>query len=475
MTKPIVSSLLHCRVGATVLALLASTTAFADSYPKVAAGWGPELGGGFMASRWAEDWSGIDNSHTEPPLKDIPIGNKANLTLSAEARIRYVTARNARLQPSNDFAQGQLRGILGADLQITPNLRVYGELGTGQVDDDRGTATANFQNSLSLQQLFIDVRRQSGQFLIGMMAGRQEFADGPRQLISLSDGPNLHRTWNGVRIYAHSPRYRFGAFDLRATRLGRDGFDEAVASSERLRGINTSFIVASNDAQSAYLDTFWIHSETPTLRLGGMAAPDNRDTFGLRFWGRRGKLRFDWTVARQAGHSINDRPIDAWGLFAVQSLALSESRWKTRLTSHIDISTGGGAYTAGEIRDFNPLYASSSYLGESQLLGLTNLFLFAPGISITPSPKTALSIEVGYARRLDEADAAYGAGMRPYAGTERVAGRHIGNLARLNAAWTPTPSVTVNLNLEYLEPGRVLRDANLPSGTHVYLGASYHY
>jgi len=114
-------------------------------------------------------------------------------------------------------------------------------------------------------------------------------------------------------------------------------------------------------------------------------------------------------------------------------------------------------------------------VGESQLLGLTNLLLFAPGISITPCAATTLSIEYGYARRIDTADAAYAAGMRPHAGTEHVAGRHIGNLARLNGEWVPTPSVTVNFNLEYLDPGRVLRTANLPSATHLYLGITYRY
>ncbi|MGV8932844.1 MAG: alginate export family protein [Luteimonas sp.] len=501
MKKPIVLFLQRHRFAAAACALLASTSAFAtdhfpnashtrcagttdagtttptpaDPYPLMAAGWGPELGAGFMVSRWAEDWSGMDAAGVGTPLKTILLGNRSSLTLSTEARIRYVAARNVRLQPSYDLAQGQLRAILGADLHVSPYLRVYGELGSGQVNDDRDIATANFQNAMSLQQLFVDVRGHTGRFLVGVMAGRQEFTDGPRQLISLSDGPNLHRTWNGVRLYAHGSRYRFGAFDFRATRLGRNGFDEGTSHGERLRGVNASFIVTPGEGPNTYLDPFWIHSDTPLLRLGGIAGLDNRDTVGTRLWGRRGKLRFDWTFARQSGDSVNKRRIDAWGLFAVQSLALSESGWKPRLTSHLDMATGGGAYATGEIRDFNPLYASSNYLGESQFLGLTNLLLFAPGISITPSARTTLSLEYGYARRMDTSDAAYGAGMRPYAGTEHVSGRHIGNLSRLNVAWAPRASVSVNFNLEYLDPGRVLKSAHLPSGAHAYLGATYRY
>src|SRR5690606_3178054 len=102
----------------------------------------------------------------------------------------------------------QFRGIVGADLRLDPHLRFYGELGTGRVDRDRNATGANFRNTASVQQLFAEVRGDIGGLLAGAMLGRQEFADGPRQLLSLGDGPNLHRSWNGVRLYAHAARYR---------------------------------------------------------------------------------------------------------------------------------------------------------------------------------------------------------------------------------------------------------------------------
>ncbi|WP_040672702.1 alginate export family protein [Rhodanobacter spathiphylli] len=127
-------------------------------------------------------------------------GNASMLTFHAEARYRYVATDNSRLISGNDMRQDQFRGIVGADLHLTPQLRFHGELGTGQVDRDRGAAAANLQNRISLQQLIADVRQTTGTTLLGALLGRQEFADGPRQLISISDGPNLHRSWNGVRL-----------------------------------------------------------------------------------------------------------------------------------------------------------------------------------------------------------------------------------------------------------------------------------
>lgn len=446
----------------------------ADPYPRVAAGWGPEAGPGLMVSRWAEDWTGLRAAGKAPPLKAVPLGHDASLTLSAEARLRYDRFDNGQLIRGNDHQQGHFRGVLGTDLRFASHLRLYGELGTGQVASRRHTATANFQNDASLQQLFLDVRGHLGPTLVGAMIGRQEFADGPRQLVSVSDGPNLHRTWNGPRLYAHGRRLRLGAFDLRVTRLGQGLFDETVNHAERLKGINASLVVSSNGSASLYLDPFWMQSENPSFRSGGRVGHDRRDTYGARLWGRQGALRFDWTLVRQTGESLG-RDIDAWGLFAVQSLALWDKDWKPRLTAHVDVATGGGAHGSGTSKGFHPLYASSGYLGEGQFLSLSNLLLVAPGMSVAPTAATTLSVEYGFARRLRENDAAYAGGLRAYAGTQNVSGHEIGGLLRVVWTWSGTKHLTLSLNYEHLAAGDVLRHAGLPSGSYGYTGATFRY
>lgn len=445
-----------------------------DPYPLNAAGWGPEVGNGLLVSRWAEDWTGMRDAGQAPPLKAIPLGDEASLTLSTEARLRYDSFNNGQLIRGNDYSQGLFRGVLGADLRFNPNVRIYSEVATGQVKGRRDVASANFQNDASLQQLFVDTRGYVGTTLVGAMLGRQEFSDGPRQLISLSDGPNIHRTWNGVRLYAHGQRVRLGAYELRSTLLEGGSFDEEVNSAERLRGVNASFIVTPGNGPNTYFDPFWIHSENPNFKSGGHLGLDDRDTFGGRLWGRKGDLRFDWTLAHQSGNSMS-RDIDAWGLFTVHSLTLSNQGWKPRLTAHIDIASGGGAYGTGTLKGFNQLYASSNYLGEGQFLSLSNLLMVAPGVAISPTAKTNLSMEYGFARRLNENDAAYAGGMRAYAGTQKVPGHDIGNLLRIVDTWSVSEQLTLFFNYEHLIAGDVLKRADIPSGSYGYVGATYRY
>lgn len=446
----------------------------ADPYPLNAAGWGPEAGNGLLVSRWAEDWSGMRKANHAPPFKAMPVGEEASLTLSSEMRLRYDTYESGQLTSGNDYQQTQFRGVVGADLRLDQHLRVYGEIATGQVEGRRDEATANFQNDASLQQLFVDVRHYFGSTLAGAMVGRQEYADGPRQLISLSDGPNIHRTWNGVRAYVHKQYFRVGLFDLRATQQQQGTFDEEINNAERIQGINTSLIFAPDDGPNTYWDSFWIRSEKPNFRSGGQVGLDERETVGSRLWGRKGGLRFDLTLAHQTG-DYNDRNIEAWGLFAVNSFEFSSAAWKPKLTTHIDIASGGGAYGNGTLRAFNPLYASSNYLGEGQALSLSNLLMIAPGFSIAPTKQINLSIEYGFARRLVEDDAVYAGGMRAYTNTQNMPGYEIGGLLRVTGSWSANKYLTLSLNYEHLDAGDLLKRAHFPSGSYGYLGATFRY
>ena len=252
-------------------------------------------------------------------------------------------------------------------------------------------------------------------------------------------------------------------------------FDEEINHAERLQGLTASLIVSPGPkGPNIYLDPFWIHSENPTFRSGGRTGLDDRDTYGARLWGRRGDLTFDSTLARQTGQYIN-RDIGAWGLFAVQSLTLSDKGWKPRLGAHIDVASGGGAYGSGTLKGFNQLYASSNYLGEGLFLSTSNLLLIAPGISASPTPTTILSIEYGFARRLKEDDAAYAGQMRAYAGTQNVPGHEVGGLLRVAWSWSATEHPTLFFNYEHLAAGDVLIRARLPSGSYGYVGATFRY
>lgn len=444
-----------------------------DPYPLEAAGWGPKSGSGIFASRWADIWKNRTAPEPGATRKMIEIGSGGFLSLNTEARLRYDTYRNAQLSTANNYHQTLFRGILGADLQFNPNLRMYAEVGSGQLDARRDTAASNLQNAASLQQLFIDWHGYAGTTLFGAMLGRQEFTDGPRQLLSLGDGANLHRSWNGLRLYMHERRFRVGAYHFSATRLGRDAFDEQINHAERLQGLNASVLISNEPRAKLYLDPFWIRNRNPNFRSAGLSGLEQRDTLGVRLWGQQDQFKFDWTAAHQFGNYI-DRDINAWAFFTNQSMQLANLVWKPRLTVHIDIASGG-SYGTKTVRSFNQLYAGSNYLSEGFFLSLSNLRMIVPGIAIAPTANTTLAFEYGFARRLDERDAVYAGVMRAYAGTQKLTGRDIGQLPRLTGNWVVNNGLNLFFVCERLIVGDVLKQAGLASANYSYIGASFRY
>lgn len=442
-------------------------------YPAAAAGWGPSAGGGRYLSRWAEDWGSASRRDATPFGKAIALGGDATLSLSAETRLRFNAYDDARLVAGADSSETWWRGVLGADLRLDERVRVYTELASGAVVAGPSSSSPSVSNELALNQAFVDLSLREGTALVGAMIGRQEFADGPRQLMSVSDGPNLHRSWNGLRFYAHGARARFGAFWLSATRLGEHAFDDDVDSDERLRGANGSIeLRAFERDHHAFLDPFWFHSDLPEVALQGTVEDERRDTFGLRLWGRERRHGFDVTAAHQFGRH-GDQGVQAWALFAGYDVRLSDASWDPRATLGLDVASGGNADAGAELRTFHPLYSSSSYLGEGRLLALANLVRIAPGVSVSPTPRTRVSLEYGWAWRFAPDDAAYGGGFRAYPGTAGLRDHEIGQLVRLESRWNGDVGWSIAFGLEHLRPSRSLRDAGLDSGSYAFLSLTY--
>jgi hypothetical protein len=449
-------------------------TAPNDPYPLAAAGWGAPVGPERFMVRWVEDWSRLKAQ--APALKAIPLGEQVSLSLSGEFRDRNEFYGNFNLTKSDNFSQALFRGIVGADLRVGEHIRFYGELGAARLTGHRFAAIPLFKNDIALQQAFGEARTMVGSSLIGVMAGRQEFADGPRQLLSVGDGASLHRTWNGVRAYLHAPRVRLGAFAFDLTEPQPGAFDDHATTAERLAGANASLLLADGPGnQDSFLDFYYYHSRNDRMRWGPTLGQDRRDTFALRYWGQHGPVTYDLMAVRQSG-SYEDRSVRAWGVFGIANVLLGESGWRPRIGGHVDIASGGGAFdSTGTLRSFNQLYANSAHLSEGLLLSSTNLAVISPALMLAPSKRVNITSELSFIRRLDQRDAVYAGLERAYAGTAQVRGHDVGKLARITAIWNATSNIVVMANAERLFGGQVFRSAGRSSTNFGMLSFQYRY
>jgi hypothetical protein len=458
-----------------------SPTAPDTPYPIEAAGWG-NPSGQFFTSRWVEDWSRLKAKGKAPPLKAMPLfgHDDITLTLSGEMRLRSLMYADGGLHRGDDYHEFIFRAVAGADLHLGDHFRVYGELGHGDHAGDGhptvNSVSASYENDLSVQQIFGEARTHIGSALVGVQGGRFEFADGPKQLISVSNGPNLHRTWNGGRFYLLTPRFRLGLFTGSVTKLGTGVFDEGVDGGEKLSAVTSSVLIRHDHGTNIFLDPAYYHRHLESGIAGITTGHDNRDTYGARLWGKYGLINFDVMGFRQTGEHMG-RDVSAWMSSISGNVLLSPKGIRPRVGFRIDLASGGRTdqQRTGTVHGYDVVYQSTSYLSEGHLLGYTNLALFSPTVAFTPIKKVTVNAEYDLVRRMSQYDAFYAQGSKPYPGTAGVRGYTVGGYGRLIAEWQIKPNIAFELEGDHLSAGKVMKRAGLPSSNFLLLSLDLRY
>lgn len=438
-------------------------------YPEAASGYGAKVGPRFYLARWAEDWSYLRDPSKRTgafdALKFIPLDQDGDiyLTLSDEQRLRHDTISNPGLRAGRATNAILLRNVVGADLHLGKNIRVFGQLASGvQEGGYFGAVTPVQRNDLIVQQLFAEVKGEIGLGITaGVRVGRQDFQDGPIQLVSIQENPNIHITFDGVRAYATGRHARLGVFDLRYTRLGVDAFDDPTDHSRRFSGATAGFMVPTKllGTSKLYFDPFFYYLRNRNQRWGSTVAREERRFWGARLWGDVGPINLDVSANHQSG-TYDGRDVSAYQVFAAQTFALGKpTPSATRIGWRADYGSGGGAYGTGTLRNASQLFGTAPYFSYGIFVGPTNYLDVAPTVSFTPVKDVRVLTELAFVWRNNARDAVYSGVGNAYAGTQDIRGRSVAQLARLNAVWSATPNLSFTLRTEYLRAGKVLTRA----------------
>jgi len=133
----------------------------------------------------------------------IPLNKKKDINLSfgGEVRPRLEYFNNRNWAEGDDFFYSQ-RLSLHSNLNITNNIRVFGELYHGLVSLDE----EEFANSdkLDWHQGFIALKIHNQKDInVELRFGRQEMALGAARLLGLREGPNMRRAYDMGRAIVH--------------------------------------------------------------------------------------------------------------------------------------------------------------------------------------------------------------------------------------------------------------------------------
>jgi hypothetical protein len=420
----------------------------------------------YYISRWAEDWSYLrDPAKAKGPLdrlKFIPLNRDKSvyLTLSGSLRLGFNSYDNPGLNTKTQAANAFLdKVVVGADLHVGPHLRFYGELASSGIGGQGDKPLRAYSRSdLYVQQAFAELNGRVAGADSGVRVGRQEFTDGPEEIVSIRDIPNLHYEFDGVRAWANWSRVRIDLIDFSSLRYDVGVLTTSSNLDEHLSGVNTSFVLPPVAGSELFFDPFYFNYRNAAKKWGTTVGHDDIAAYGARLHGNWGRLKFDWSGERQTGQ-FADRPVEAFAIYSSQSWLVANNRFQPRVGFHADVASGGGAFGKGTLHDADFLFGQSPYFSDGLFVVGQNLIDFAPNVSFNATRKLNITAEYEKLWRYDDHDAVYPSSKVPYAGTQLVPGSDIGALLRLRAKWAISPRVTLSAATEYLQAGEVLKEA----------------
>lgn len=450
------------------------TEAAPTTYPRKATGVGAVIGG-YAESRWAENWSALRDPEERDDwlddLKYIPLSGDGDvwLSLSGEMRARTAWFSSPGLRDAPDQRLDTLRLTGGADLRIGRHVRFYGEMThAGAGGDNIGNPVGAIRNDLVATQAFVDVNGEVGGYEIGARHGRQFFTDGSPYLVSTRNGATVLTPFQGTRAWMRGRNWRADVFDFETVSLGTSGLDDDRADdAERFSGVTASVAVPRDwfGGSELFFDPFVWRYESDARRWGATTAAEDRDYHGARLWGQAAGVTIDWAVARQTGR-YGSRDIDAWHLFTQQSIAVGQGQSAPRVGLRFDYGSGGGAYDDGPMKNAVTPQGVPIFYSYQNVLNPVNMIALAPSVSVRRGPVT-YTAEVQGTWRASRSDAVYRATDLPYAGTQNVDGRRVGEIYRLQVAHTLSPRTSLLARYEHLAAGPALTDAGYDSADYM--------
>ena len=315
----------------------------------------------FNFLRFNEDWSGlkdVDPSKITPSekIKYIKLSKDGNNWVSLGGHVR------TRIESFQDFNFGTpenaddtftlYRALFHADWHFGDNLRVFSEFKHADVSgrDLPGGARLIDRDRSEIQQLFVEYKFNIGdQSSLSLRVGRQEYGFGKSRLVSPLPWANSLRNWDGITGIFETQNLNVNFFYSSFNPVDQDSFNNND-SNNTLSGIYAKQKLNSNSG----IEYYWLASERDDVSFNGTSGNEDRDTFGLRHWGKiNPRLSYELEGAYQNGN-VGSENVSAFMLAGDLTYAFAGES-KSKLIFAIDYASGDDD-AGGEVNTFNQLF-----------------------------------------------------------------------------------------------------------------------
>lgn len=376
------------------------------------------------------------------------------IDIAGEARLRFESYANPQWGDAPDDSFLWLRTIARVSVEAGP-VRVVVKPMIGHAIGVAGGAGPVDRTGIDLVQAFVEWRlplAEGTQFSV--IGGRNLIALGSERLVSTRYGPNVPQPFDGLQLSITRRKAQLQLIDARAVEIGPGDFDDSSAEGRQLQSVYLTL----DAAQYVSFDLYWIGYRDSMASLAGTSGEEQRDTFGLRMSGQRGRLSWNWETMVQRGRFAG-RGIRAWSQATETSLDFPDVAMAPRLRLRANIASGDKAATGDRVETFNAMFPKGRYFGELTPLGPRNIINVNPGVTLKPARRVELELNLAAFWRASLSDGIYDLAGRELRGGGASRAGNIGNLIEASIGFDGEDGLSLAASLGVFIAGQFTRES----------------
>lgn len=399
---------------------------------------------------------------TEPLLlKRIPLDESGQIHLSLEGNLReryeYYHEPFFGLRGIGQDNYLLQRVLLGADLHAGDHLRLFAQMGSHVEMGKQAQLSPTDVNEFDIQQAYADLSSplDSGS-KISLRAGRQEMTYGSGRLVSVRDGANIRRSFDGGRMTVVAGEMTFDAFAARTVDLKIGGLNDDSNRDESVWGFYGVLPVSA--LADGHADFYYIGLDRRNAVFTQGAGREERHSFGTRIWGNPGAWDYNHEVVIQTG-TFGDADILAWTIATDTGYTFDSLPWKPRLGLKADIASGDPDPFDRDLATFNALFPRQPYFSEASLIAPSNIIDLHPSLELQFTDEISLTLDWNFFWKHRTEDAVYSPPGRPLVMAGTSDSRYIGSQINLGFGWEMSRFTSWALYYSHFLAGPAVTDA----------------
>lgn len=405
--------------------------------------------------RYNDDFTQLKADSTKKglqQLKYISLGQNTYISFGGELREQFQHYNNLNfgdVPPTfPDITTNQLwhRLLLHSNIEIGTKLRLFVQVNnTLRFINNNPNAPEIDENQLSLHQAFAEVNMNRWKIRVG----RQEMFYGNHRLITVREGPNTRKTFDGIIL---KRSLKNGSIDFIATTpvTSKQGVFDDRSFDESLIGLyGTQYFLKHKIG----IDYYSLNFQSNARKYNYKSGFENRQTYGTRIFSNLPKFNFELEAAYQAG-KFADLKIDAYNILADVNILLMPT--KKLIVGFAANSASGDKNNADKkLNTYNLLFAKPAY-GLAIPVGSTNIVSLSSYLKINPIPKLNVLAQVFLLARTSNKDGTYSPAMmqnRPKQGLYFTPEKSLGTFYLIETNYQQNKNLSFAFDASFFKAG----------------------